>query len=46
MPTLRLRAILAAALLLSVCNIVLAQSKSPPTMAEDQRILPFTRPSP
>ena len=44
MPTLALRAIqaaLAAALLLSVGDAVLAQPNPAPSMAEDQRMLPY-----
>jgi hypothetical protein len=43
MPTFALRAVMAvlvAALLLSIGDIVLAQPKPAPAMAEDQRLLP------
>jgi pimeloyl-ACP methyl ester carboxylesterase len=42
MPTLALRAILAAALLLSICDVVLAEPA--PVVAEDQRMLPYVKP--
>ena len=45
MPTLILRAILATPLLFFFSDIVLAQSKSPPAMEEDQRMLPYVRSS-
>jgi pimeloyl-ACP methyl ester carboxylesterase len=47
MPALALRAlrtVLATALLLSIGNVVLAQSNSAPAIAEDQRILPYVKP--
>jgi pimeloyl-ACP methyl ester carboxylesterase len=44
MLPLALRAILAAALLLSFGDIVLAQPTPAPSMAEDQRILPYVEP--
>jgi hypothetical protein len=47
MPTLALRAIqtaLAAALLLSIGDVVLAQLKPAPAIAEDQRMLPYVEP--
>jgi pimeloyl-ACP methyl ester carboxylesterase len=47
MPTLALRAVLAAltgALLLSIGDVVLAQSKPAPATAEDQRLLPYVEP--
>jgi hypothetical protein len=47
MPTFALRAILAtlaAALLLSIGNVVLAEPTPVPAMAEDQRILPYVKP--
>src|SRR6266403_610249 len=47
MPTLALRAILAAlaaALLLSISGIVLAEPTPAPAIAEDQRILPYVEP--
>jgi pimeloyl-ACP methyl ester carboxylesterase len=47
MPTLALRAILAAlaaALLLSISDIVLAEPTPAPPIAEDQRILPYVEP--
>jgi pimeloyl-ACP methyl ester carboxylesterase len=48
MPTLALRAILAGALaatlLLIISDIVLAQPKPAPAMAEDQRMLPYVEP--
>src|ERR1700680_188178 len=43
MPTFALRAILAA-LLLSIGDVVLAQPTAAPSMAEDQRILPYVEP--
>jgi pimeloyl-ACP methyl ester carboxylesterase len=43
MPTLALRAILAA-LLLSIGDFVLAQPTPAPSIAEDQRILPYVEP--
>jgi len=43
MPTFALRAILAA-LLLSIGDVVLAQATPAPSMAEDQRILPYVEP--
>jgi hypothetical protein len=43
MLTLALRAILAA-LVLSVCDIVLAEPTPAPATAEDQRILPYVEP--
>ena len=44
MPTLALRTILATALLLSISDIVLAQPKPAPAIAEDQRLLPYIEP--
>ena len=47
MPTLALRAILAAlaaALLPSISDIVLAESTPAPAIAEDQRMLPYVEP--
>ena len=47
MPTLTLRVIvaaLAAALLLSISDIVLAEPTPAPAMAEDQRLLPYVEP--
>jgi pimeloyl-ACP methyl ester carboxylesterase len=47
MPAFALRAILAtlaAALLLSIGNVVLAEPTPVPAMAEDQRILPYVKP--
>ncbi len=50
MPTLALRAILAAlaalaaALLLSIGDVVLAQPKPAPATTEDQRLLPYVEP--
>lgn len=43
MPTFALRAILAA-LLLPIGGIVIAQSDPSPTIAEDQRLLPYVQP--
>jgi hypothetical protein len=43
MPRFALRAILAA-LLLSIGDVVLAQPTPAPSMAEDQRILPYAEP--
>jgi pimeloyl-ACP methyl ester carboxylesterase len=45
MPILVLRVILAAALLLSFGDRLLAATKPASTMAEDQRILPYVKPS-
>jgi pimeloyl-ACP methyl ester carboxylesterase len=44
MPTLAHRAILAAALLLSISDIVLAEPTPAPPIAEDRRILPYAEP--
>jgi hypothetical protein len=44
MPTLVLRAILTAALLLSIGGVVLAQSEPAPATAEDPRLLPYLEP--
>jgi pimeloyl-ACP methyl ester carboxylesterase len=44
MPTFALRSILAAVLLLSFSDVVLAQSNLTPTVAEDQRMLPYVKP--
>jgi pimeloyl-ACP methyl ester carboxylesterase len=44
MPTLALRAILAAALLLSICEVILAEPTPAPATAEDQRMLPYVEP--
>ena len=43
MLTFALRAILAAAPLLSIGDVVLAQSNLTPTVAEDQRLLPYAK---
>jgi pimeloyl-ACP methyl ester carboxylesterase len=43
MPTFALRAVLAS-LLLSIGDVVLAQPKLAPAMAEDQRLLPYVEP--
>src|SRR5579863_6503744 len=44
MPTLALRAILAAALLLSIGDVVLAEPTPALATAEDQRMLPYVEP--
>src|SRR4030095_679649 len=47
MPTLALRAVLAvlaAALLLSIGDVVLAQPTAAPALVEDQRLLPYVEP--
>jgi pimeloyl-ACP methyl ester carboxylesterase len=44
MPTLALRAIIAAALLLSFGGILRAETKPVPAVAEDERLLPYVKP--
>ena len=44
MPTLALRAVLAAALLSSINDVAPAQPNPAPAKAEDQRLLPYVRP--
>jgi hypothetical protein len=44
MPTLVSRIILAGSLLLCFRDIVLAEPKTTPAVAEDQRLLPYVKP--